>query len=166
MLRRTIGALAGLTLLVGAGCGDDDEGADDEYCDLVEELTASDEQPSDDLLDRYVDAAPDEIADEAEIATEAIKEDGEAAFDDPDVLAAIEDIEAFEAEECGAGADVEGDEDDGADDDGTTDDTDVDDVDDPTVDDDGAGDADDDMGDDTSTTTTAVTDDTSTTPTS
>ena len=165
MLRRTIGALAGLTLLVGAGCGDDDEGADDEYCDLVEELTATEEQPSDDLLDRYVDAAPDEIRDEAEVATEAIKEDGEAAFDDPDVLAAIEDIEAFEAEECGAGADVEGDED-GVDDDGTTDDTDADDLDDPTVDDDGADDPDDDMGDDTSTTTTVATDDTSTTPSS
>jgi hypothetical protein len=126
MMRRTLVLFGGLTLLVGA-CGDDDDGADEAYCDLVAELAATDEQPSDELLDRYVDAAPDEIDDEAELAAEAIKERGEAAFDDPDVVAAIEDIEAFEAEECGIEDDTDdlGDDGDEADDttDGTSDDT-------------------------------------------
>jgi hypothetical protein len=102
MLRRTVAVVAGAALVALTGCGDDDDAsADDEYCELVRELNASEEQPSDDLLDRYVAAAPDEIADEAEVAAEAIQEEGEAAFDDPDVLDAIEDIEDFEAEECG-----------------------------------------------------------------
>jgi hypothetical protein len=107
------GALAvGLSLAVLGACGDDDDAASDEFCDIARQLQATEEQPSDELLDDYVDAAPAEIEDEAERAATAIKEDGEAAFDDPAVVADIEVIEDFEADACGIGRE-DGDEGDG-----------------------------------------------------
>jgi len=143
MLRRTVVGVAGLALLVGA-CGDDDEDAGDEYCDVAQELAESDDF-DDDLLDRYLDVAPDEIRDDAALAIEAIKEDGEAAFEDPEVLAAVEDIETFESDECGIGG--EDDDADEGDDTTTTEVTEDDDVD--------TTDPGDDEGDDTTTTTAA-----------
>ena len=155
MMRRTVAALLGVALLAGAGCGDDDEGASEEFCEIAEEL-AGDEQPTEEELDRYVEAAPEEIRDEAELVADAITEEGDAAFDDDDVLDAIEEIEDVEAEECDLGRDDDDGDDPTVDD--TTDDT-TDDTGDDTTDDTGDDTTEDDM------TTSSLEDDTATTTT-
>jgi hypothetical protein len=123
MMRPVLAVLLGGALVVAA-CGDDDDAAsNDEYCDVARELAESEEEGfTDERLDRYVELAPDEIADEAELAADAIQERGDEAFDDPEVVDAVEDIEAFELEECGIGR--EGGTDDGDADDGGSEDTD------------------------------------------
>lgn len=100
-------AVAAAVVLVGtAGCGDDDGGDGDDvaaYCDFSAELDEQEGLPSDDQLDRIVELAPGEIRDEIEFVAERVKEQGEEIFaeEDEDVLAAFEEIEAFEAENCG-----------------------------------------------------------------
>lgn len=98
----TVGVLLlGTGLVAGCGSDDDDEGAtSEEFCDLARELNEGEGIPEEERMDAYVDAAPDEIADEAEVAIDAIKERGEDAFGDEEVLAAVEEIERFEADEC------------------------------------------------------------------
>ena len=123
MTRRFLAGALGLGLactLPLAACGDDDE-ASDEYCDIARELSAQDDAPPDDpIFDRYLEAAPDEIRDDAALALERIGEEGDEAFNDPEVLEAVENIEAFEEEECGITLDDRTDEDDGDDSDETT----------------------------------------------
>ena len=153
MTRRILTGALGLGLALatlGACSDDDDEATDDEYCELAREMASNEDIPSDETLDEYVEAAPDEIKDEAELAADAIKADGPAAFDDPEVVAAIEDIEAFEEAECGIVAEDPGDDDTGD----TTEDT-----------LDGTGDEPTDDGVDGDTTTSTILEGTVTTPT-
>ena len=129
--RWTIAVSAAVALgLIAAGCGDDDD-ADDtttteaeaagddidpefaDYCALAIEL---DEQPnfaSSEQLEEIRDLAPDEIADEINLVVDkflAAGDDPGAVFDDPEVGAAFEPIEAFEAEHCGIEQDDETDD--------------------------------------------------------
>lgn len=94
----TVGALA----LLGAACDDDngEEGSLAAYCSLVEGLDAQSDIPSAEQFEDLRQAAPDEIRDEVATASEAIEDEGEDAFNDPDVVAAIEDIEAYETQNC------------------------------------------------------------------
>ena len=99
-------AVVGVLLLgtgLVAGCGDDDEdegATSEEFCDLARELNEAEGFPEGERMDAYVDAAPDEIKDEAELAIDAIKEQGEDAFGDEEVIEAVEAIERLEADEC------------------------------------------------------------------
>jgi hypothetical protein len=127
-----VAGAATLLLLLGA-CGDDDDGGDDaaatttagddagedeadlagsEYCAEAQELADAGEEadfPTPEQLQRYVELAPDEIADEVAAAVEGLlpaAESGDvpaqyAAFAEDDVTAAIAAIDAFETEHCG-----------------------------------------------------------------
>lgn len=96
-----------LVLLVTAfgacGGGDDDDSASAsaDYCDVAHEMTAVEDMPTNDLLDRYVEAASEQIRDDADYAAKAIKASGEGAFEDPRVGQAVDRIENFETSECG-----------------------------------------------------------------
>ena len=127
--RRVVAGAAALSLVLAA-CGDDDEDAattdttaaaasedtTDAYCAFAEELDAQDEFPSPEQLEELRATAPDEIADEANTIVDAFIAAGDdpfAAFELPEVNAAFEVIEPFDAEHCGIA--VEGDEEDGED---------------------------------------------------
>jgi hypothetical protein len=89
-------SLLGLT-----SCGDDeDDGASSAFCDIARKLNDSEGFPPEEQMDRYVTLAPGAIKDDAELAIEALKEDAEQAYDDPEVVEAVSRIEEFEAEEC------------------------------------------------------------------
>jgi hypothetical protein len=118
MTRRFLTGALGLGLactLPLAACGDDDDSASDEFCDIARDLaTQGDTDPNDPIFDQYLDAAPEEIKDDAALAIERIGAEGDEAFNDPDVVEAVENIEAFEEEECDITLDDRtGDEDDG-----------------------------------------------------
>lgn len=116
-----------LPLVLLAACGDDgDDGDVAAYCDLVEELDTQQDFPSDEQLDELRDVAPAEIEDEVEFTVDRLQEDGEAAFEDPEVTDAIEDIEAYEEDACGREDLDPVDEGDTDDDDDTTTTSDVD----------------------------------------
>jgi len=93
-------ALAGSGALVACGDDDDDGGDLAAYCELSAELDEQETFPSDEQLDEIADLAPAEIADEADLAAERLQEDGEEAFDDPEVEEAFISIEEFEGENC------------------------------------------------------------------
>lgn len=77
----------------------------DEFCAIAVEVNAS--EPTVEVVRRYVTAAPDEIAAPAAVVLAAFEEadgDLQQVFGNPDVLAAVEELTAFEAEACGIGA--------------------------------------------------------------
>ena len=94
-------AVATSSLLGLTSCGDDeDDGASSAFCDVARKLDESEGIPPEEQMDRYVTLAPGAIEEDAELAIEAIKEDGEQAYDDPEVVEAVSRLEEFEAEEC------------------------------------------------------------------
>lgn len=96
----TVLAVASATLGLGA-CGDDeDDGASSQFCEIARKLNEAEGFPPEEQMDRYVTLAPDAIKGDAELAINALKKDAEKAYDDPDVVKAVERIEEFEADEC------------------------------------------------------------------
>ena len=123
MRLRRAGAMAlAMTMVVAAGCGDDDEesGGDVEaYCEVARELNEQEDFPSAEQLEEIRDAAPAEIEAEIDLVVDAFLEgieagDPAAAFGDPEVEEAFGPIEEFDAAECGIDAGGEGDEEEGA----------------------------------------------------
>ena len=112
---RQVGAIAVAAIaLVAAGCGDDDEdeaaGDVEAYCEISRELDEQEDFPSEEQLEAFRDAAPEEIRDEANVVVDAFLEATEAgdpasAFSDPEVEDAFGPIEEFDAEECGIESD-------------------------------------------------------------
>jgi hypothetical protein len=100
-------AITGLSLgLVACGDDDDDAGGDDvaAYCEYSASLDEGDSLPTDEQLDRLAELAPDEIASQADVVVREIKDQGEAVFADEsnvDFFEALEEIEAYEEENCG-----------------------------------------------------------------
>jgi hypothetical protein len=94
--------IVGVFASVGvAACGDDDEGEDiAAYCDFSAELDAQDSFPTDEQLDEIADLAPEEISDDIDDVVALIKEEGEAAFENPDIEELFAPIDDFEAENC------------------------------------------------------------------
>jgi hypothetical protein len=72
----------------------------EEYCALAEDFNEA-EEFVDEEIQALIDAAPEEIADEVTLAGNALIEQGEAAFNDPEVVEAADAIQEFETEECG-----------------------------------------------------------------
>jgi predicted Zn-dependent protease with MMP-like domain len=77
-----------------------------DYCALAIELDEQPSFPSEEQLTEIRDAAPEEIAEEAEIVVAGFLEaiaagTPEAAFDDPDVVENLDAIEAFDEANCG-----------------------------------------------------------------
>lgn len=106
-------ASAALALgLVVASCGDDDdtEGSLDSYCDVAAELASAGETPPTvEQLDRIRETAPDEIrpdietaADTLEANLDALEAGDTSVFEDPELGAAFERIQAFDRENCDA----------------------------------------------------------------
>jgi hypothetical protein len=88
--------------------GDDaDDGELTELCALATEMDEQEDFPSAAQLEQYKELAPDEIADAVDTAADPlIAAEGDlpaffVAFADDDVAAAVDDINAFETEECG-----------------------------------------------------------------
>jgi hypothetical protein len=87
-----------------------------ELCALATEIDAQEDFPAPEQLERYRELAPEEIRDAVEVAAPALIESAGdlvatfAAFADDGVEDAIEEIEAFEEENCG----IDNSEDDGA----------------------------------------------------
>lgn len=84
-----------------------DQGELTELCALATEMDEQEDFPSAEQLQQYKELAPDDIADAVNTAADPlIAADGDlpaffAAFADDDVAAAVDDINAFETEECG-----------------------------------------------------------------
>lgn len=84
-----------------------DGGDNAELCALAEEIFSQEDFPSAAQIERYQELAPEEIADAVETAGAPFIEHGGdpvatfAAFAEDDVEAALEEINAFEEEECG-----------------------------------------------------------------
>lgn len=111
MRRILFGGIATLALAVAGACAGDadvDATLDDttettsdesatEYCEFAAELDAAGETPSQADLDRIVELAPDEIKADVETLAEGVAEEN---FDDPDVQAAGERLEAWEDDNC------------------------------------------------------------------
>ena len=90
----------------GEGAGGDINPAFADYCALAIELDEQPSFPTEQQLIAIRDAAPEEIAEEAEVVVAgflAAMEAGspEAAFDDPQVVENLDAIEAFDEENCG-----------------------------------------------------------------
>lgn len=108
MKRFTVMIFVALAATFGlVACGDDDnEGDLAAYCDLVEELDAQEDFPTDEQLNELQDVAPAEIDDEVDLVAERFKEvndnpeDAQAVFEDPEVEEAFSTIEAYEDENC------------------------------------------------------------------
>ena len=97
---------AGLLLLTA--CGDDEPTADapslDEFCSVAAQLNSQDSLPTPEQLAEYQSLAPEEIAEPTAAVVEAFEsaaDNPQAVFTDAAALAAIEELTAFEAEECG-----------------------------------------------------------------
>lgn len=126
--RRTIAvALVASTALLLAGCSDDDpqvassttaDAAVDDpapttdepagdltaFCEVAEALNDQESLPTTDQLAEYQALAPDEIAEPVEVlvaAFEAAGDSPQAVFSNPEAIAAIEELTAFEADACG-----------------------------------------------------------------
>lgn len=126
MLTRTTAswaaALAGAAAMLLAACGSDDEpvadtaaGVDVEtWCAAVEVLDGA-ELPTLEMLDAYRTGAPEELADEIDLAfptfAEALETGDFAPLGEPEVLAATETMRQVESEVCGT---TPSDEDEGA----------------------------------------------------
>lgn len=107
---RMIGLLVvGAVVMLGlAACDDGDDFDEAAYCEVAREFEEIEELPTNEQLDRYVAAAPDEIKDDADFVANLIKEaEGNlgALFGDGEIenefAERIERIEAAETERCG-----------------------------------------------------------------
>ncbi|MGE3449515.1 MAG: hypothetical protein AB7H92_18260 [Microbacteriaceae bacterium] len=100
------GFIASLALVA---CGDDEDGSATTadltaFCAKAAETNQPGTLPTPALLAEYQALAPDEIADPVVVLVDAFAAAGDdpgAAFSDPAVVAAIEQITAFESETCG-----------------------------------------------------------------
>lgn len=94
------------TTAIGAGAPQrsqqptDGEPAGSEFCDLSAQLDEQDGPPTPEQFDALERTADPAIAEDVSFAVAQFKEKGFAAFEDPEVAAAIERIEAWEAENC------------------------------------------------------------------
>lgn len=107
-------AVGALVLFGLAACdngGDFDEAA---YCDIARAISDVDDFPSEAQMDEYVEQAPEDVQDDAELAREKIlaAEDPNELFssEDREFMEAIENLEQAEAEHCEIGGDEGGDE--------------------------------------------------------
>lgn len=110
-MKKVLPAIAIAGVLAVAGCGGDDGGGGGDvqaYCRLSQESEGSSGFPTDQELEEFRDAAPPEIRDDVDTLVDAFREvedpdDPNAAlalFEDEEVVEAIENIQAFEAENC------------------------------------------------------------------
>lgn len=101
------------------GADDDADGTADidpanaEVCALAAEMNEQDDLPSAEQLSKYQDLAPDEIAEDVDVAASQLIEaegfvDFLAIFAKDDVEEAVENIEEWEAENCGIESDGPG----------------------------------------------------------
>jgi hypothetical protein len=95
--------------------GSDGTGSDDgaapmagtEFCDLALELAAQEDVPSVDQMKEYQELAPEEVSDAVDTAVSKLLEsDGDmvkffAIYAEDDVEAAVDEMNAFEDEQCG-----------------------------------------------------------------
>jgi hypothetical protein len=103
-----IAAALVIASLACAACAGDDDGSASTtdlaaFCAKAAETNQPGTLPTPELLAEYQALAPDEIADPVAVLVEAFAagDDPAAAFSDPDVVAAIEQITEFESEQCG-----------------------------------------------------------------
>jgi uncharacterized cupredoxin-like copper-binding protein len=110
----SIAADAAASDVTGEAAGADDAFIIDpryaEYCEISKSLDESDEFPSNELLEAYRDAAPDEIRAELEYLVGRITELDDqqevfALFGEPEFSSRLEIVEEFDAEQCGIGTD-------------------------------------------------------------
>lgn len=117
MRARRLGTIIGIvglsTALMGvSAAGAGPSGSDKKFCKAVvktaitfnqieEEPTAAQLDKIERLLTRVGDNAPDEVADAADTAVTALRDDPEAAFGDPAVVAAISEVDAWVVDNCG-----------------------------------------------------------------
>lgn len=123
VLRAGVPVLALSMMLVA--CGDDDDdaspdttvavtagGDNEELCALAEEMNNQEDFPTAAQIEQYTELAPEETADAVAVAgPPIIAADGEAAafflaIADDDVEAALEEINAWETENCGIEHDI------------------------------------------------------------
>lgn len=117
--RPIVAALIVATLALVA-CGDDDDGPASTtdlaaFCATAAETNQPGTLPTSELLAEYQALAPDEISDPVDVLVDAFAAAGDdpaAAFSDPEVIAAIEQITEFESEQCGIEPPQAGDADD------------------------------------------------------
>jgi hypothetical protein len=106
--RPIVAALIIATLALAA-CGDDADGSASNadlaaFCTKAAETNQPGTLPTPELLAEYQALAPDEISDPVAVLVDAFAAAGDdpaAAFSDPEVIAAIEQITEFESEQCG-----------------------------------------------------------------
>ncbi len=108
---RPIAAAAVVTVASFAltACGDDDDASASTtdltaFCAKAAETNEPGTLPTPELLAEYQALAPDEISDPVAVLVDAFAAAGDdptAAFSQPDVVAAIEQITAFETAQCG-----------------------------------------------------------------
>jgi hypothetical protein len=90
------GLVAGLSAIPAAA----GEGNLKKFCKTNVAIDASEEGPSDRLLERLGNTAPPEIADTVDSAVSAFQEQGEAVFEDPTFVDAIAEIDQFVLDNC------------------------------------------------------------------
>ena len=111
-MKRAYRVLGGMAVLavIAAGCGDDDDAASGDgteaYCELARTLDEKEDFPTVAQLEEIRELAPEEIADEVDLAADKIiaaldTDTPEEVFDDPELTEAFEVIEPFEEEQCG-----------------------------------------------------------------
>lgn len=97
---------------LGLAACDSGGGFDEEaYCKIAREFFEAEGPPSNAQLDRYVEAAPPEIEDDAEFVAgkfKAAEGNVGAVFSDPEVEKRFENISAAEKKRCGLDHDDEG----------------------------------------------------------
>ena len=96
-------ALAAVLGVTAGACGDDGDGDLATWCRLGGEINGAlgeGEAVADETYDEFTEAAPGDIRAASQEAAEAFKASPEGAFEDPDVQAAVEEIEAFNEENC------------------------------------------------------------------
>lgn len=104
-----IAAALVIASLAFVACGDDDDGSASSaelaaFCTKAAETNQPGTLPTPELLAEYQALAPDEISDPVTVLVDAFAAAGDdpaAAFSDPEVIAAIEQITEFESEQCG-----------------------------------------------------------------
>lgn len=85
-------------LFVFGACGGDGDGDLARYCELNREFEEAGEAPSSDQMDEFVEVAPEEIRDAAEIIAEALENDPGEPTDE--ISDAGQRIDEFFEENC------------------------------------------------------------------
>ncbi len=99
MLAWTVGACAGDDADSGSRGAGADDGDVEAYCDRVAGF--GDEVPTQLEFERLVALAPSAITDEVRLVADSFYDDEATSDEIDDALGAIDEIEAFEAENCG-----------------------------------------------------------------